>query len=99
MAGRFGLVGGVFAEPSFDDVAMKPPMLADFLAGDLAFLDEFVERRFGNLQIGRQFVDRENVVELGWHGVAIRVRAYLAPTRGREPRNMAFSTLLAATVN
>ncbi len=68
MAGRLGLSGllafgrGVFAEPSFNDVAMETPMLADFLAGNLAFLNEFVERRFGHLQIGRQFVDRKNVV-------------------------------------
>lgn len=61
LVGLFGLFSFdwcVFAEPSFNDVAMESPMLADLLAGNLAFLDEFVERRLGNLQIGRQFVDR-----------------------------------------
>ncbi len=46
----------------------ESPMLANFLPWNFAFLNEFVERRFGNLQIGCQFVDRENVVLLYFHG-------------------------------
>lgn len=74
-------------------------MLADLLAGDLAFLDEFVERRLGNLQIGRQFIDRGNIVELGGHGVAIRFQVILALATGRDPRRPVFSTLLTVAVN
>ena len=69
--------GGAFAQPPFNHIAVKPPMLADLLPGYFALLNQFVERRFGYLQVGGQFVDRENFVELGWHGVAVGVRVDL----------------------
>ena len=58
-------------EPLVNRGTQETPVLADLLPGQFAFLGELVKRRFGDLQVGRQFVDRQHFVIVCFHGDAI----------------------------
>lgn len=62
----FAFLVTILAKLLVNHLFVKSPVLPNLLAGHFALLGKFVERRLGNLQVLREFIDRDHC--FGLHG-------------------------------